>query len=124
MYAITEWPGDIALSIPVKIKDEIISLLVEPFDDEAEAKQFWQEYGNTFCILLADDNDKSILATLSEQAQLQLQFALEYPEFVEELSDCYKLSLTIMNDEGAGCYLLFSPNCPLLQSIGGAENEC
>ncbi|WP_286256822.1 hypothetical protein [Pseudoalteromonas apostichopi] len=70
MYVITELSGDIALLIPVKIKDEVISLLVEPFDDEAEAKQFWQEYGNTFCILLSDDNDKGILATLSEQEQL------------------------------------------------------
>lgn len=46
------------------------------------------------------------------------RFSLTYPEFTVRLAQGYKLSLTIMNDEGSGCYLLYAPECPLVEFIG------
>mgnify|MGYP000167991634 FL=1 len=121
MKMITDWPGDVDLSLAEDEKDKIMSLLIEPFENETEAKVFWQSYGNALLIVSGNDTVDSILS-LPEQLREQVNHALTYPEFVEKVPGSYDeqglmLTLSIMNDEGSGNYILFLPECPLTESI-------
>jgi hypothetical protein len=121
MKMITDWPCDVELSLAEDEKEKVISLLIEPFENESEAKVFWQNYGNTLFIVSANDTVESILS-LPEQLKQQVNHALTYPEFIEKVSNSSNgkgliLTLSIMNDEGGGNYILFLPECPLIELI-------
>lgn len=121
MKMINGWPGDVELSLAKDEKDKVISLLIEPFENETEAKTFWQSYGNVLFIASTNDTVNSILS-LPEQLKEQINHSLTYPEFVEKVpssssGQCLILTLTIMNDEGSGRYILFLPGCPLIELI-------
>lgn len=121
MKMINGWPGGVELSLAKDEKDKIMSLLIEPFENETEAKVFWQSYGNALFIVSANDTVDSILS-LPEQLKQQINYALSYPEFVEKIpNSCNGLglivTLSIMNDEGCGNYILFLPECPLIELI-------
>jgi hypothetical protein len=121
MKMINGWLGDVELSLAKEEKDKVISLLIEPFKNEIEAKAFWQSYGNTLFIASANDTVNSLLS-LPEQLKEKINHSLTYPEFVEKVpssssGQCLILTLTIMNDEGGGSYILFLPGCPLIELI-------
>tara|TARA_R110001583_G_scaffold173897_2_gene328033 strand:+ start:34955 stop:35332 length:378 start_codon:yes stop_codon:yes gene_type:complete len=121
MKMINGWPGDVELPLAKGEKDKIISLLIEPFENETEARIFWQSYGNVLFIASVNDTVSSLL-TLPEQLKEQINNSLTYPEFVEKVpssnnGQCLILTLTIMNDEGGGNYILFLPGCPLIELI-------
>jgi len=117
MQVIKSWPDDVDLSIEDEIKQALIRMLVEPFDSDQMAKEFWSTYGNTLVIIATEDTREE-LENRPEQLQQQLNFALSYPEFVEKLPLGYQLSLTIFSDEGTGCYILYAPNSPLIPFVG------
>jgi hypothetical protein len=121
MKMINGWPGGVELSLAKDEKDKVISLLIEPFENETEAKTFWQSYGNVLFIASTNDTVNSILS-LPEQLKKQINHSLTYPEFVEKVpssnnGQCLILTLTIMNDVGGGNYILFLPECPLIELI-------
>ena len=121
MKMINDWPGDIELSLAEDEKDKVISLLIEPFENETEAKTFWQSYGNSLFIASTNDTVNTLLS-LPEQLKEQINHSLTYPEFVEKVPSSSSgqsliLTLSIMNDEGGGNYILFLPECPLIELI-------
>ncbi len=115
MQVIKSWPDDIEISD--EVKRELIKILVEPFDSDEAAKEFWNTYGNTLFNLGKEDTQEE-LCNQPEQLRQQLNFALSYPEFVEPLPLGYQLTLTIWGDEGGGCYILYAPESPLVKFIG------
>lgn len=117
MQVIKSWPDDIELSISGEVKRELIKIIGEPFDSEELAMGFWKTYANTLFHVGAEDTREELL-NQPEQLQQQLNFALSYPEFVEPLPLGYQLSLTVWDDEGSGCYILYAPESPLVQFIG------
>lgn len=117
MKIIKNWPGDEDLQLEDSIKQALIKVLTDPFSDKKQAKSFWVTYGNSLIVCSGGDCKASLLKH-SEEQQQHINFALSYPEFIEELSSGYKLSLTIFTDEGAGCYILYAPKCKLLKYVG------
>ena len=80
--------------------------LLEPFDDELAAKEFWKESPSTLIILNPSD---SIVELKHCDAWNQLEFALTYPEYTLPLAMGYLLMVAIVNDSGAGIYLVIPP---------------
>jgi len=117
------------LPIPHQVKQALLKSLIEPFNDETKAEYFWQTYGNSLVLFSSDDTAESFALSyddsssveserIPEELRNKINFSLTYPEFTDSLPEGYKLSLSIMNDEGSGCYLLYAPECPLVELIG------
>jgi hypothetical protein len=94
------------LSLPPVTTVNVLELLIEPFGTLDKARQFWQEYP---CVLVCINHHETISTvadSLSDELQHLIGLAETEPEFIEFLSGGYQLSLTIMNDEGNGLYLV------------------
>ncbi|WP_297306356.1 hypothetical protein [Neptuniibacter sp.] len=116
MQIITTWPDKGALNLTEDIYYEAIRHLIEGFDSEDLAKQYWQDIPTVFIHLTADDNHSAV-GTMSDEVRGQIQFALDYPEFVVPIGEDYQLALAVFSDEGSGIYLLIHNNCPLCQEL-------
>ena len=106
MQYINHWPDMAELTLPKTLAQDLFGQLLEPFDSEASAKEFWEETPSTIIIL---DPSDSITALKESDAWSQIEFALTYPEYTLPLKMGYQLSVTIVNDSGAGIYLVIPP---------------
>lgn len=116
MQITTTWPDKGTFNLTEDIYSETIRHLIEGFDSEDLAKQYWLEIPTVFIHLTADDNH-STFKTATDEVQAQLQFALDYPEFVVPIGDDYQLALAVFSDEGSGIYLLIHNDSPLCQEL-------
>ncbi|MCG6212744.1 hypothetical protein K6U56_12295 [Vibrio furnissii] len=85
--------------LPTSIADEVISHINQPFDDAAQASQYWQVYSCALVLIEASEEPKA-WGSMPSSTQEQVFYALEYPEYIDVIGD-YELSLAITNDEGA-----------------------
>jgi len=115
MKIINHWPTLDELSLLETIATEVLTLLVEPFKSEDEAKAFWQECHSTIIIL----NENTVLAELDNQLHQQISFCINNREFEETLPNGYRLLLAIINDDGAGCYLVLPSSLDISEVIDG-----
>lgn len=110
MQYINHWPEMAELLLPEPVTQDLYKQLLEPFDFEQEAKEFWDETSTT--VITLDPSD-----TISEsEFHDQIEFALTYPEYTVPLALGYQLSVTIVNDSGAGIYLVIPPELSHLVS--------
>ena len=103
MQYINHWPDKTKLALPETVARDLQHRLLEPFDSEQAAKEFWQEAPSTIIIL---DHTDSIKDLKEDSAWNQIEFALTYPEYTLPLSMNYQLLVAIVNDSGAGIYLV------------------
>ena len=115
MQYITHWPDKTELALPETLAQDLQRRLLEPFDSEGEAKEFWAETYSTVIIL---DHADSISDLQQDPLWKQIEFALTYIEYTVPLSMDYQLSVTIVNDSGAGIYLVIPPELLHLISEG------
>jgi len=106
MQYINHWPDISKLALPEAVSQNLYRQLLEPFDSEADAKEFWDETSSTLITL---DPTDSITSLKQDSSWSQIEFALTYPEYTAPLSLGYQLSVTIVNDSGAGIYLVIPP---------------
>ena len=96
MQTINHWPDPTELAaLPDIVAQDVYTQLLEPFDNESMAKEFWQETATKIIILEPND--------CIEQPEIQ------YPEYITELKMGYQLVLAITNDSGSGIYLVVPP---------------
>lgn len=113
MQYINHWPEMVELTLPEAVSQDLYRQLLEPFDSEGDAKQFWEETFSTVIILDPSDNIK----TLKESdVWNELEFALMYTEYTVLLAMDYQLSVTIVNDSGSGIFLVIPPELSQLLS--------
>ncbi|MGL6461921.1 hypothetical protein [Aeromonas hydrophila] len=60
---------------------------------------------------------------LPQHTQNQVMFGLRYPEQELFISEDWRLFLAILNDEGAGIYLLIHSDAPLLPTLEVMHHE-
>ena len=107
MQYINHWPDDMAeMALPEAVSQDLHHQLLEPFDSKASAKQFWKEAPSTIIIL---DSTDSITSLKGSEAWNQIEFTLTYPEYTLPLKMDYQLLVAIVNDSGAGIYLVVPP---------------
>ena len=106
MQYINHWPNSTKLALPEAVAKELYRQLLEHFDSVASAKQFWNESSTTIIIM---DHSDTIEVLQQSEAWSQIEFTLTYPEYTLPLSMGYQLLLAIVNDSGAGIYLVIPP---------------
>ena len=106
MQYINHWPDITELALPETVAQDLQQRLLEPFDSAASTKEFWQEAPSTIIIL---DPLDSITSLKASEAWTQIEFALTYPEYTLPLKMGYQLLVAIVNDSGAGIYLVIPP---------------
>ena len=99
MQYIHHWPDKTKLALPETVAEDLYRQLLEPFEDESSAKQFWKEAPSTIIILEPLDSIEDD----------EIKFALSYPEYTLPLKMNYQLMLAITNDSGSGIYLVIPP---------------
>ena len=106
MQYINHWPVMAEITLPEAVSQDLQHQLLEPFDSEASAIEFWDETSSTLIILTPTDSFKDLQ---QDSAWQQIDFALTYPEYTLPLNMGYQLLVAIVNDSGAGVYLVVPP---------------
>ena len=106
MQYINHWPDMAKLALPEAVSQDLQRQLLEPFNSEQEAKEFWKEAPSTVIIL---DPHDSITELKLGDAWKEIEFALTYPEYTVRLKIDYQLLVAIVNDSGSGIYLVVPP---------------
>ena len=106
MQYINHWPDMAKLNIPKAVSQGLYGQLLQPFDSDHDAKEFWKETFSTLIILEPSD---SITSLKGSDEWKQIEFTLTYPEYTVPLSMDYQLLVAIVNDSGAGIYLVIPP---------------
>ncbi|MGC9458923.1 hypothetical protein [Vibrio genomosp. F10] len=106
MLKITNLQQIITLPITTTLQEQVKSILTEPFHDEAEIQQAWDELQ---CELWFLTSINELNAVVVDDIEL-LKRALTYTEFEDEdyLDYGASISLSIVEDSGKGIYLLMS----------------
>ena len=126
MITCMNWPGDeLVLTDQLgpnskAIQHALLIQMTTPFTSEEEARSFWNETGCCLVIIEPDDTETSF-NELPNHLQQQLLFCVEYPEEVGQVFEDWLLTLAILNDEGAGIYVLAQAGHPLIEWL---ENRC
>lgn len=92
------------LPITTALQVQILSILTEPFHDEIETQQAWEELKCELWVLTSI-SDPSADGVDGTEIEL-LERALTYTEFEDELEPDMVLTLSIVEDSGKGIYLL------------------
>ncbi|WP_323971825.1 hypothetical protein [Aeromonas hydrophila] len=117
-----EWPEETLLAAYPDIYSLVMEQIIEPFSSVEEARAFWDATGCSLVIVEKGDS-LSEFQVLLLHTQNQVIFGLRYPEQEFAISEDWRLLLTILNDEGAGIYLLIHSDAPLLPTLEAMHHE-
>ncbi|EGR1973119.1 hypothetical protein D2H55_08490 [Vibrio parahaemolyticus] len=92
------------LPITTTLQEQVKTILTEPFHDEAETQQTWDELQ---CELWFLTSKSELSAVVVDDIEL-LKHVLTYTEFEDDLDYGAVLILSIVEDSGKGIYLLMS----------------
>lgn len=113
MLTLTTFDEVKVLPLPPAIHHALQTELLTPFDgDEDSLAAFWQDSGSLVYVI-TDDDGPNVIEEQDTITNLRLTMVVDFPEYVMKFTDednAYYLALTIINDEGAGCYLLINAN--------------
>ncbi len=102
MLKITNLQQIISLPVTNTLQEQVKSILTEPFHDEAETQQAWDELQ---CELWFLTSISDLSAVVVDDIEM-LKRALTYTEFEDEPDYGATLTLSIIEDSGKGIYLL------------------
>lgn len=92
------------LPIPSPLKSCLQDQLInQPFNNLVDAKQFWQESFTQLIFLEPSDQRQSLKNVLPNHYHQLTHF----PEYILKTPNDHFLALTITDQSGDGCYLLF-----------------
>ena len=119
MQVIHHLPELEELAMPASTAIKLLELLIEPFGTFDKANAFWQAYPCVIVYSNSQDDLSAALGSLSDELLHLVELAETSPEFVEALPKGYQVSLTIINDEGNGLYLIRPTDKPFSVCLGG-----
>ncbi len=90
------------LPITSTLQEQVKAILTEPFHDDAETQQAWDELQ---CELWFLTSISELSAVVVDDIEM-LKRALTYTEFEDDLDYGTVLTLSIVEDSGKGIYLL------------------
>ncbi|KHT39920.1 hypothetical protein RJ46_18235 [Vibrio sinaloensis] len=90
------------LPITTTLQEQVKSILTEPFHDESETQQTWDELQCELWFLTSISDLSSVVVDDIEM----LKRALTYTEFEDDLDYGAVLTLSIVEDSGKGIYML------------------
>ncbi|EPW6986171.1 hypothetical protein ACWOYS_004645 [Vibrio parahaemolyticus] len=90
------------LPITIILQKQVKAILTEPFHDEAETQQAWDELQ---CELWFLTSISDLSAVVDDDIEM-LKRALTYTEFEDDLDYGSVLTLSVVEDSGKGIYML------------------
>ncbi|EIF8961089.1 hypothetical protein LF047_002449 [Vibrio parahaemolyticus] len=102
MNKITNLQQITTLPITTTLQAHVQSILTEPFHDDAETQQTWDELQCELWFLTS----KSELSAVVDDDIEMLKRALTYTEFEDDLDYGAVLTLSVVEDSGKGIYML------------------
>ncbi|OUD48864.1 hypothetical protein BTA15_24380 [Vibrio parahaemolyticus] len=102
MIKLTNLQQITTLPITSTLQEQVKAILTEPFHDEAETQQTWDELQ---CELWFLTSMSDLSAVVVDDIEL-LKRALTYTKFEDDLDYGAVLTLSIVEDSGKGIYLL------------------
>ncbi|WP_174856100.1 hypothetical protein [Vibrio diabolicus] len=90
------------LPITTILQAQVKAILTEPFHDESETQQIWDELQCEFWFLTSISDLSAVVVDDIEM----LKRALTYTEFEDDLDYGAVLTLSIVEDSGKGIYML------------------
>ncbi|MCG6348709.1 hypothetical protein [Vibrio fluvialis] len=90
------------LPITTTLQEQVKTILTEPFHDEAETQQTWDELQ---CELWFLTSISDLSAVVVDDIEM-LKRSLAYTEFEDDLDYGAVLTLSIVEDSGKGIYML------------------
>ncbi len=102
MIKVTSLENLSSLPITTTLQKQVKSILTEPFHDEAETQQTWDELQ---CELWFLTSKSELSAVVVDDIEM-LKRALSCTEFEDDLDYGATLTLSIVEDSGKGIYLL------------------
>ncbi|MBR9789003.1 MAG: hypothetical protein GYB40_13825 [Vibrionaceae bacterium] len=90
------------LPITTTLQEQVKTILTEPFHDEEETQQTWEELQ---CELWFLTSISDLSAVVVDDIEM-LKRALTYTEFEDDLDYGATLTLSIVEDSGKGIYML------------------
>ncbi|EPZ5904522.1 hypothetical protein ACXQF3_004332 [Vibrio fluvialis] len=102
MIKVTSLENLSSLPITTTLQEQVKTILTEPFHDEAETQQTWDELQ---CELWFLTSMSDLSAVVVDDIEM-LKRALTYTEFEDDLDYGATLTLSIVEDSGKGIYLL------------------
>ncbi len=122
MKTCMEWPEETLLAAYPALHVSVMERIIEPFSSQEEAQAFWDATG--CCLIIIEMADSvSEFQTMPQHTQNQVMFGLRYPEQEFAISEDWRLLLAILNDEGAGIYLLIHSDAPLIPTLEAMHHE-
>ena len=122
MKTCMEWPEETLLAAYPALHVSVMERIIEPFSSQEEAQAFWDATG--CCLIIIEMADSvSEFQAMPQHTQNQVMFGLRYPEQEFAISEDWRLLLAILNDEGAGIYLLIRSDAPLITTLEGMHHE-
>ena len=122
MKTCMEWPEDTLLAAYPALHASVMERIIEPFSSQEEAQAFWDATG--CCLIIIEMADSvSEFQAMPQHTQNQVIFGLRYPEQEFAISEDWRLLLAILNDEGAGIYLLIHSDAPLNTTLEAMNHE-
>ncbi|MEF1156743.1 hypothetical protein [Vibrio parahaemolyticus] len=94
------------LPITTTLQEQVKTILTEPFHDEAETQQAWDELQCELWFLTSKSELSAVVVVVDDIEMLKR--ALTYTEFEDDLDYGATLTLSIVEDSGKGIYLLMS----------------
>ncbi len=122
MKTCMEWPDETLLAAYPALHVSVMEQIIEPFSSVEEGRAFWDATGCSLVIVEKGDS-LSEFQVLPLHTQNQVMFGLRYPEQEFAISEDWRLLLAILNDEGAGIYLLIHSDAPLLPTLEVMHHE-
>lgn len=122
MKTCMEWPEESLLAAYPALHVSVMAQIIEPFSSVEEARAFWDATGCSLVIIEMTDSMSEFQA-MPQHTQNQVMFGLRYPEQEFAISEDWRLLLAILNDEGAGIYLLIHSDAPLLPTLEAMHHE-
>lgn len=122
MNTCMEWPDETLLAAYPALHVSVMEQIIEPFSSVEEGRAFWDATGCSLVIVEKGDS-LSEFQVLPLHTQNQVMFGLRYPEQEFAISEDWRLLLAILNDEGAGIYLLIHSDAPLLPTLEVMHHE-
>ncbi|BBT06067.1 hypothetical protein WP7S18E06_15660 [Aeromonas hydrophila] len=122
MKTCMEWPEETLLAAYPALHVSVMERIIEPFSSQEEAQAFWDATG--CCLIIIEMADSvSEFQAMPQHTQNQVIFGLRYPEQEFAISEDWRLLLAILNDEGAGIYLLIHSDAPLNTTLEAMNHE-
>ena len=109
MQIITDFKQVEHLVLPTPVLTMVYHHLLEPFEGYPEvADQFWSDTGTQLLLLTNEDSDLSLKEQpfISDQVLHHLQHTPEYVYQIGKGEQAYLFALSVLDDEGRGCYFL------------------